>query len=281
MKYIFTFVLFVAYSSIAIAHDSNTSTGRHIVAQTHQSKITYLGNEALLVEASNQKFLFDPFFSHNFGHYQLVPNDIKQKMLSGVPPYDGIAAILISHAHDDHFDAKTMVDYLKRFSDTVLYASEQAIAAIRQVAKAQNISLSNELVSVALSFGDAPWNKRSEEYAVNAVRIPHAGWPARAEVENLVFSVTLKSGHTIMHMGDADPDDTHYMPYRAHWRKNTIDVNFPPYWFLPSAEGRDILFNIIGAEKNIGIHVPVNVPNLLKHQREQYFSQPGESYVVD
>jgi hypothetical protein len=57
------------------------------------------------------------------------------------------------------------------------------------------------------------------------VRIPHAGWPGRADIENLVFRVTLKSQSesvTVMHMGDAD--DNHYLPYKSHWQKRISDT---------------------------------------------------------
>jgi hypothetical protein len=80
-----------------------------------------------------------------------------------------------------------------------------------------------------------------------------------------------------MHMGDADPDDYHYLPYKAFWQKKSTDINFPPYWFLYSAEGRDILDNIIGAKANVGVHVPMEVPRQLIQSGRNYFSKPGEN----
>ena len=69
---------------------------------------------------------------------------------------------------------------------------------------------------------------------IDAVRIPHAGWPSRADIENLVFRVPLKNqgtSVTVMHLGDADPDADHYLQYKDHWQQRVSDTALPPYWF--------------------------------------------------
>lgn len=277
---LFIMLMFILLSTISNAHDNHLhSEEKPVVLHSKNSKITYLGNEALLIEADSQKFLFDPFFSHDFGIYQLVPSTIVNAMKKGEPPFNDVTAVFISHAHRDHFDAMTMVSYLNRFPDTALYASKQAVEQVIMFAQQRKISLSNQLISVSLNFGDLPWQKQNADYYVDAVRIPHAGWPARADVENLLFSIKLKNGDTIMHMGDADPDDTHYLPFYKHWQTMELDINFPPYWFFMSAEGRDILQGI-GANENIGIHVPIVAPKNLIKTGAKYFNQPGEVHHI-
>ena len=96
------------------------------------------------------------------------------------------------------------------------------------------------------------------------------------EVENLVFRVTLNETATVMHMGDADPNDEHFIFHDNYWRKRLSHLNFPPYWFYFSAEGRDILATMINAEQHIGIHVPVNIPQQLKNKNYPYFSEVAE-----
>ena len=138
----------------------------------------------------------------------------------------------------------------------------------------------SQVTSVKLAFSQQPKSFVVAGLEIDAVRIPHAGWPSRAEVENLVFRVTLNnqnSSVTIMHLGDADPDDSHYLPYKKHWQQRVSDTAFPPYWFYFSAEGNDILNEIINAKQTVGIHVPVNIPNQLKSGTADYFSTPGET----
>jgi hypothetical protein len=113
------------------------------------------------------------------------------------------------------------------------------------------------------------------------VRIPHAGWPARAEVENLVFRVTLPDGATVMHMGDADANDDHFLPQQMHWQQKVTNTAFPPYWFFYSAEGRDILEQIINAKQHIGVHVPVKVPKQLSTSGKMFYSAPGQVTDLD
>ena len=72
---------------------------------------------------------------------------------------------------------------------------------------------------------------------IEAVRIPHSGWPDRQQqVENIAFRVTLDAETTVVHLGDADASDAHFAHDGAYWRRRRTDVAFPPYWFFLSDE---------------------------------------------
>lgn len=239
-------------------------------------KATYLGNSAVLVVSGASKILFDPFFHNGFGIYKLVPRELHKSVMHGEAPYDNVDAIFVSHAHGDHFSAKDVATYLKRFPSVTLFAPQQAIAEL-----ADKSIPDKQLVAFSLDFGDQPVTKTVDKLSVTATRIPHAGWPSRKEVENIVFSVKMEGDKVSMHMGDADPDDQHYLPYKEHWQSNPVDINFPPYWFFMSAEGRDILKNILKIEKNVGVHVPMQTPKYLKENQHEYFSEPTSSIKID
>ena len=55
-------------------------------ALSQESTVLYLGNEAVLITAGDQKVLFDPFFHNDYGAYQLVPEKIQQNIFAGLPP---------------------------------------------------------------------------------------------------------------------------------------------------------------------------------------------------
>lgn len=247
----------------------------------HEATATYLANEAILIENDGAKVLFDPFFHKTFGVYQPLLEHTKQAVFESKPPFNEINVIAISHAHADHFAADVVLEYLLRYPDTLLVAPEQAIVELQQLPGAENIS--KQLVSVKLDFNDPPKTLNIAGFIFEAVRIPHAGWPGRADIQNIVWRVTFKNNDspvTIMHMGDADPNDDHYIPYKKHWQSRQTDTAFPPYWFYSSAEGEDILSDIINAKHSIGIHVPMDVPKQLKAMDKDYFSKPGESRKV-
>ena len=249
----------------------------HSIVMAHQASVTYVANEAVLITNGDKKVLFDPFFHQAFGTYQLVPEETKQAIFSGTPPFDNLTAIFISHAHGDHFAAGDVLKYLQKYPNTQLIAPEQAVTELKELAEAKQIL--PQVTSVKLAFNQTPKTLEVAGLVIDAVRIPHAGWPGRANIENLVFRVTLKkqgSSVTIMHMGDADPNDDHYLQYKDHWQKYVTDTAFPPYWFYFSAEGRDILSEVLNVKKSIGIHVPIDIPNQLKSSSEDYFSKPGE-----
>ena len=239
---------------------------------------TYLGNEAVLVTGTKSKVLFDPFFHNNFGQYQLVPEDIRSAIMQGNAPYDDIDVIVISHAHGDHFAADDVLAYLLAFPNTKLVAPQQAVDALTELKNSQAIM--PQVLSVKLALGDKPTQILVGDITIQAVRIPHAGWPGRANVENLVFRVALDDDLTVMHMGDADANDNHFLPYKTFWQERISDTAFPPYWFFSSAEGNDILEIIINAREHIGVHVPMLVPKSLKKGTKDYFSKPGEKRKI-
>ena len=246
----------------------------------------YLGNEAVLITTKQHKLLFDPFFHKTFGIYQAVPESIRQAMMDGKSPYDDIDFIFISHAHDDHFSAQDVLNYLTQHNKVTLFAPRQAVEQLTKLKPNKNIA--QRLYSISLLPETIAWHKTIDNTLIEAVRIPHAGWPARADVENLVFRVSdntndMKSDKntvTVMHMGDADPNPKHFLTHKNHWQKRKTHTAFPPYWFMLSKGGRHILKNIINSEDNIGIHVPVEVPQNLKQSGYDYFSKPGEERAL-
>ena len=67
-----------------------------------QTTLRYLGNEGVMVSQGDTRVLFDPLFNNSFGQYQLVPDNVRESIFAGAPPFDGVDAGFISHHHDDH-----------------------------------------------------------------------------------------------------------------------------------------------------------------------------------
>jgi len=242
--------------------------------QKSMATATYLGNEAVMVAQDDAKILFDPFFQNGYNSYQLVPEEFRTAMLSGQSPFDGINAIFISHAHGDHFSAEDLLTYFARFPDTRLIAPKQAVQQILELPG--GVEIKNSIQAIDLQYQDAPVSDEFGSIHYDVVRIPHAGWPGRAEISNLVFRVTLNEAVTVVHMGDADTDGVHYDSLTEHWDRQKSDIAFPPYWFFNSKSGQVVLTQRLKATKNIGVHVPIEVPEELIESGEKYFSRPGE-----
>ncbi len=254
----------VLLSTSAISHDFS-------------GKAHYLANEGVMIESGGSKLLFDPFFHNNYGHYQLVPEKMRKKIFAGEAPYNNIDAVFVSHAHGDHFSADDTIKYMLAHSKVKLFAPNQAVEQIKTHKNFKTIA--SRVVSVSLKKDQQAKRFNHTNLIVEAVRIPHAGWPQRAEVENIVFRVGGKQQITVMHMGDADPNPTHYAPHKDFWNAQQTDIAFVPYWFGLSESGQQIMNNVINASRSVGVHVPKNVPQNLKDSNLEYLSKPGE--IVD
>lgn len=241
----------------------------------------YIANEGVLMIQGDTKIMFDPLPLSGFGTYMDVSTDQKVKMMAGTAPYDGIDAVFISHAHRDHFSALDMIAYMTAQPDVKLVAPEQAIAMMRADDRWSN-DLIPRITTVNLGFMSPPQDIIFGDITASAVHIPHAGWPApaRANIQNMVFRVTFSDGATVIHMGDADVRRQHYAPYKKYWKAKRTDMAFPPYWFLLTQDGKDILYEDMNIDKAVGTHVPLKVPANLKDSGADYFSERGETRDV-
>lgn len=245
------------------------------------SDVRYLANEGVMVTNGDTKILIDPLYQNSFDTYQLVPDDVREAIFSGSAPYDGVDAVFVSHHHGDHFSADDMLRLLRSQTNARLYAPAQAVAAIRQVADADDETLFDRVVGLDLEYGDTPVSIDADELTVEAAYIPHTGWPtARTDVQNITFRITLDNRSTVLHMGDADPRAIHFEAEEEYWQGGNVDLALPPYWFFGSDAGLAILNDQIGVQRAIGIHVPANfsdagnIPDELKGF--ELFTQPGE-----
>lgn len=250
-----------------------------LAAHEFRTELRYLGNEAVMVTDGSNKVLFDPFFHNNYNIYTLVPDKIRHAIFNGEPPYDNINALFISHAHGDHFAANDVLRFLIHHQQVQLVAPKQAIDQILALPNASKVK--SRLYAINLDYGEKPGNLSVGSIEIEAVRIPHAGWPDRAEIENIVFRLTLGKNLTVMHLGDADPDDNHFLPHKKFWQHRVTDYALPPYWFMQSKQGRAILDQRINSLDSIGIHVPMIVPESLLKTGRKYFSKPGETKKID
>ena len=271
----------LVWANSVYAHGDTASPGD---IGTEHAEAIYIANEGVMVAAGKTKILFDPLFHNAYGQYRLPSEEMRAAMMAGSPPFDNVDVVFISHAHSDHFDAQDINTYLATHQTAALVAPAQAVAMMRLAdnwvdAHAARIS------DTLLDFGDPAIEIKVGGLSITAVRIPHAGWPGRADIHNLVYRVTLREGATVIHMGDADPRDDHYAPYEETWSTRSADMGFPPYWFLGRQESEAILYDRLRMKKAVGVHVPVGVPISLQELKKQgkadYFALPGDARIIE
>ena len=144
-----------------------------------------------MVESGPTKILFDPIFDKDYGSFQLVAPETQNLMMAGQPPFDGVDAVFVSHAHGDHFAAGLVIEYLTANPEVQLIAPMQALSqmqkheawddALRARIDAQEVEL-NASLEQSFNFDGTP-------VAVTRLRLPHAGGARQAKIENIVFRV--------------------------------------------------------------------------------------------
>jgi L-ascorbate metabolism protein UlaG (beta-lactamase superfamily) len=266
-------LLTVAIGQPAIAHDAD--------ARAH-----YLANEGIMVTHGETKVLFDPLFNESFGQYRLVPDDMRRALFAGEPPWDGVDAVFVSHYHDDHFSPRDMLELLRKRESIRLYAPAQAVAALREVSATDDEGLFARVTSVALEYGDTPQRVGIPGLLIEAVRVPHSGWPdSQTHVENIAWRVTLDDHTTVLHLGDADTKDLHFAKHDQYWDQRMPHMAFPPYWYFLSDNGLKVLRERLRPAHSVGIHVPVTIPENAAEREPRLqdvdlFTRPGETREI-
>jgi len=256
--------------------------GSAVSHASEDAEAQYLANTGVMISRGETRILFDPLFRNTYGIYDAVPADVEAALFAGTAPFDEVDAVFISHHHEDHFDPALILRLLAQRTTIDLYAPEQAASAVRRLVSDANDPVLQRVHGLDLENGDDPEKLVVGSLLIEAVRIPHTGWPQRhPNVENIVFRVTLDDSITVMHFGDADTDDAHFARHPEHWRERHTDFAMPPYWFFLSEGGRAILDQRIGASHTIGVHVSNDVPDVPEQRSEELrdvdlFTQPGE-----
>ena len=101
------------------------------VAYAQSTTIQYLANEGVMITGERAKVLFDPLFDNSYGRYQVVPDDIREAIFAGQPPYDDVDAVFVSHHRGDHFAASDMLRLLRE--RTCEYAFVKKLCLLEQV----------------------------------------------------------------------------------------------------------------------------------------------------
>lgn len=252
------------------------------VSDDKQGLVTYIANEGIMVELGDSRVLFDPLFEYPHDTYQAIPEDTKRAIIEGTGQYEGVDAVLISHFHADHFSPQMILELMRHQGEVQLFATGQAVSALYQVAGQEDQPSFDRVHRIDLAHGDEARHIELESISVEAVIIPHSGWPnMHQHVENLSYRVTLNGELTVVHMGDADPDPGHFNHQAHYWAQRETDAAFPPYWFFLVRGGQVILDQTIQPRVSIGLHIPAD-PASRPQELAEYdvFTVPGETRLL-
>lgn len=253
-------------------------------ASRPENTVTSILNAGVSAELGERdegvKFLFDPLYDNHFGSLAELDDALIDRIVNGETPFDGIDAVFVSHAHGDHFSARHLNRMLAAQPSVAVVAPGQAVEAMRQNDLWQD-GFADRVTAIELRNGEAAKRFQIAGARIEAIRTPHSGWPDRhADVHNITFRVTSPSGARVMHMGDADPAEQHFVLNSRFFccaRSNLVMV---PFWFFREPNADTLIDRTLNAEQAVGMHVPTDVPQFLVGSDREYFTEEGQRVEI-
>lgn len=226
------------------------------------------------------KFLFDPLYDDHFGSLAQLTPELIDQIIAGAPPYDGVDAVFVSHAHGDHFSVSQLTDMLTAQEQLTLVLPIQGLDQMREGSDWRE-AFESRVRGIALENGESSEPFMIEGATVDAFRSPHSGWPDRhANVHNITFRVSVpgKAGTVsrVMHLGDADSAPEHYQALQEFLQSKRTGLAIVPFWFTGREDVSLIVDETLNAHSMVAVHVPVKVPKRLEEGEWTYFSKAGE-----
>jgi L-ascorbate metabolism protein UlaG (beta-lactamase superfamily) len=210
--------------------------------------VTAIANEGFLIRSRRCAVLVDALFRATAPYpefFQQGPSDeLVQRMIDGDGVFADIDVAFVSHAHGDHFHAKTALAFLENHPETLLVGTD-GVVELMTVLKGFD-SVSHRIV-VPTVGGDS-----CEQIEWGGVRATvcvarHSG---SGEMTNNIAIVEM-GGFRFLHEGDADRSRTTFAGLELP--EEGLDLAFLHDWFVLN-DGRGVLTEILQPRAVVLMH---------------------------
>lgn len=208
--------------------------------------VRYVANSGMLVTVSGRRFLIDGPIREGIAPYATSPAAERAALEDARAPYEAVDAILVTHWHEDHFDAGAVAAHLSGNPRTIFVSSPEVVERLRIAAPG---------LPAARMRAVLPAPGRSEPVDVGGIpihvlRIRHN--PARRLPEQHV-GFLIGGSAPVLHVGDADPAADNFTVLAP---LPPVDLALLPFWYLSDESNRRIVAEAIRPRRLVAMHVP-------------------------
>ena len=213
-------------------------------------EVTYLANAGFAVtslrgQARAATILIDALFGEGLRGYPKVAAEERRRLESASPPYDRVAAVLVTHAHGDHFDPASVARFLLASPSTHFVSTPQAVSRLRRALGEADDHRLHALLppegeSLGLEIGD---------WSIEVFQLHHGRGRAQ---QNLGFLIeTDEVG--LLHVGDTEVVSSDVAP--LGFERHRIDVALLPVWYFTYAHWSEVVRRHWRARLLVGMHL--------------------------
>lgn len=211
-------------------------------------KLTYISNAGVLIQLKDRKILIDGLCRSNNPIYKDPSADIAQKIKGGIPPFDHLDLMLITHEHSDHFDPISVHEFRENNPQTVILSTPSVISKLKSHAPLNKES--HHLMEFDLSLHEVEI-RTVQGIKIHIFSLAHMG---KSQGETRNYAYLIEYGLKLLHVGDASPVPENYDQLNLLPEKIDYLIAPFPYIGLPSA--RRVIQDYINPRKIAVLHFP-------------------------
>lgn len=212
-----------------------------------QSCISYISNAGVFLRSGDSKVLIDGLCNCTGKIYKNLPGALRNKIVAGLPPYNNIDLLLITHHHSDHFDPWSILEFLQFNLKGIIIAGQDVIKRLLKLKADLPMSRfipANNPNGLKVTLYD------TDNLRIKAIPLVHDGEKFK-NVRNIAYIIEVE-GKKILNVGDAKPSQDNFI----NLMEENIDLLIAPFPYVSLASSRRVVEKYIRPRKIAAVHFP-------------------------